>query len=97
MAMVRLSAVKSAVNASAIPESDKAEILEEVKNTAAPIPDTWVYRIVVIALGLAIFVPLIGPLVAPDQDDVIQVLLPIATGALGALAGLLAPSPAGNN
>jgi hypothetical protein len=95
MAMVRLSAVKSALNSSAIPESDKSEILEEVRN-AAPIPDTWVYRIVVIALGLAIFAPLIGPLVAPKQDDVIQVLLPIATGALGVLAGLLAPSPAGN-
>jgi hypothetical protein len=95
MAMVRLSAVKSAINASGIADAEKTDILEEVKSAAAPLPDTWVYRIVVIALGLAIFVPLIGPLVS-TQADVIQVLLPIATGALGALAGLLAPSPAGN-
>jgi hypothetical protein len=95
MAMVRLSAVKSAINASGIADAEKTDILEEVKSAATPLPDTWVYRIVVIALGLAIFVPLIGPLVS-TQADVIQVLLPIATGALGALAGLLAPSPAGN-
>ena len=96
MPMVRLSAVRSALDASGIAEPEKAGVLQAVESAAAPLPDTWVYRIVVIALGLAIFVPLIGPMVAPGQADVIQVLLPIATGALGALAGLLAPSPAAN-
>lgn len=96
MALVRLSAVKSVVSDSGIADSEKAAILDAVKNASEPLPDTWVYRIVVIALGFAIFVPLVGPLVT-DQQDVIQVLLPIATGALGALAGLLAPSPAVND
>ena len=58
---------------------------------AAEVPDTWVYRIVVIALGLAIFIPLIAVLFR-DKDTGL-LLLPLATGALGALAGLLAPSP----
>jgi uncharacterized membrane protein YdbT with pleckstrin-like domain len=93
MAMVGLSAVKSAVNESTIPEPAKAAIISEVERSLAPLPDTWVYRIVVIALGVAIFIPLIGPLVTNNQQGVIGVLLPIATGALGALAGLLAPSP----
>ncbi|HWT12564.1 MAG TPA: hypothetical protein VN231_07410 [Allosphingosinicella sp.] len=95
MASLRLSAAKTAVNDAAIGDQDKAAVIRALEDAAGPLPDTWVYRIVVIALGLALFVPLIGPLVAPAEEDVIQLLLPIATGALGALAGLLAPSPSG--
>lgn len=46
---------------------------------------------VVAFLGMAIFIPLV-PVIMRDSATA-QMLLPVATGALGALAGLLAPSP----
>lgn len=56
--------------------------------------DEWVYRIVVIALGLAVLLSVFGAfqlslreLTAPD------ILLAVASASVGALAGLLAPSP----
>ena len=96
MTTVRLAAVNSAIESSDIGEDQKAALKNAVFNAAAPLPDTWIYRIVVIALGLAIFVPLAG-MAGRDPDSSLklgQMLLPIATAALGALAGLLAPSPA---
>jgi hypothetical protein len=93
MTLVRLSAVNSAIDSSAADAATANQIKSAVVAAAAPLPDTWIYRIVVIALGLAIFVPLV-PLLVSDRATV-QLLLPIATTALGALAGLLAPSPAG--
>ena len=49
------------------------------------------------ALGLAIFVPLfvlfVNNWTAGETQETMKLLLPIATGALGALVGLLAPSP----
>ena len=53
--------------------------------------------LVLIAIGLAVFVPLAGLAAGGSTDDKVklaQLLLPIATTAPGALAGLLAPSPA---
>jgi hypothetical protein len=90
-----MSAVETAVRNSDIEDSAKTAILSDVRSQAG-VPDTWIYRIVVIALGLAIFVPLIGMIGQRGEDALKlgQLLLPIATGALGALAGLLAPSPA---
>ena len=97
MSDVRMAAVESAVRNSPIDEAAKTAIISDVRTQATPLPDTWIYRIVVAALGLAIFVPLFAILgkTAADGMQLGQLLLPIATGALGALAGLLAPSPAG--
>jgi hypothetical protein len=93
MAVVSLSAAKSLINSSAaIDDTTKTAINGQLEDAAAPIPDTWVYRLVVLALGVAIFVPLIAVLMGKDIE-MMKLLLPIATGALGALAGLLAPSP----
>jgi hypothetical protein len=100
MATVRLSAVDSAIDSSGIDPAKKTELKEAVREAAPPLPDTWIYRIVVLALGLAIFVPVAGLIAGRDAastKDLAQLLLPIATAALGALAGLLAPSPAATN
>ena len=94
MATVGLSAVRSAVRDSAIDEGSKTAIINQVENEATPLPDTWIYRIVVLALGLAIFVPVAALMTSGGGLPGAELLLPIATGALGALAGLLAPSPA---
>ena len=100
MASVKVSAVNTAIDASNLDDQAKATLKAQVREAAAPLPDTWIYRIVVIALGLAIFVPLAGLFCGCDpqsRQSLVQMLLPIATAALGALAGLLAPSPASTN
>lgn len=58
--------------------------------------DKWIYRSVVWALGLAVLVALIGAilLTAWKVAEVPQILTAIGSAAVGALAGLLAPSPA---
>jgi hypothetical protein len=56
----------------------------------------WIYRIAVGALALAILGTVGGAIFLAMNDRLIlDVLLAIGSGAVGALAGLLAPSPAG--
>lgn len=58
--------------------------------------DVWIYRIVVGALALAILGAVGGAiLLAMNGRTIPELLLAIGSGAVGALAGLLAPSPAG--
>lgn len=90
MDTVRLSTVRQLVQDSNLPEDEKKDFVKAAEREAA-IPNTTVYRMVVFFLGLAIFIPLV-PVLMRDSATA-QMLLPIATGALGALAGLLAPSP----
>lgn len=100
MPNVPLAAVNSAIDASTIGDEKKTELKTELAARALIVPDNWIYRIVVLALGLAIFIPLAGLLAGKDaasMKELGQLLLPIATAALGALAGLLVPSPAGGN
>lgn len=92
----KLSAFRAAMAASGVDEQTRSEVIDRVRSA---VPDNWIYRIVVIAIGLAVFVPLAGLAAGGSTDDKVklaQLLLPIATTALGALAGLLAPSPAGD-
>ncbi|MET3035082.1 hypothetical protein ABXT08_03170 [Chryseobacterium sp. NRRL B-14859] len=60
--------------------------------------DSWIYRIIVIALGLSILAIIIGLIIitlneVPFESQLITVFTAISSGAIGALAGLLAPSP----
>jgi hypothetical protein len=62
---------------------------------ATPIPDTLIYRIVVSALGLTVLIALVGAIVLVSLNKQIpDVLTALGSAALGALGGLLAPSPA---
>lgn len=55
--------------------------------------DTWLYRLVVIALGLTVVIAVIGGIIigarAGDPPDV---LVALGSAAVGALAGLFAPA-----
>ncbi len=102
MAKVELAQVTSTINNAAIGDSEKNDMLTQVAAAAErqPLPDTWIYRIIVLALGLAIFVPVLAMLVGDTGAEDLELgrlVLPIATAALGALAGLLAPSPGSRN
>ena len=62
--------------------------------------DEWIYRIVVISLGTAVLLCLIFAfMLAMEssemgyQKDTPQILIAVGSAAVGALAGLLAPSP----
>lgn len=62
------------------------------------LPDNGVYRVVVGSLGLSILLVIVGVVLlsfTPNKIDptVITLFTAIASGAVGALAGLLAPSP----
>ena len=56
--------------------------------------DVWLYRIVVIALGLSALASLIGAIVLVTQNrQAPELLVALGSAAVGGLAGLLAPSP----
>ena len=61
------------------------------------IPDTRVYRIVVISLGASIIIALIGAILITFYEksgsEIPDILIATASAAVGALAGLLAPQP----
>jgi hypothetical protein len=54
------------------------------------VPDLWTYRAVVVVLALVLVAPVIGELAGREITDSTA---PLVSAALGALAGLLAPSP----
>ncbi|WP_143058593.1 hypothetical protein [Sphingomonas sp. OV641] len=75
-------------------------IVEQVEKEAiirTPIPNTVVYKVTVVVLGISV----IGVIVAQtwialvkSQGDIPDGLIAIGSAAIGALAGLLAPPPA---
>lgn len=68
---------------------------ESIINVGTPLQtDRWIYRIVVSALALTI-VSCIGSAVWLQSQDkeIPEILTGLGTGALGGLAGLLAPTP----
>jgi hypothetical protein len=61
------------------------------------IPDTLIYRMVVGALGLALLMTVVAAVILSWAGKTMpDMLTAIGAGSLGALAGMLAPSPAGN-
>jgi hypothetical protein len=67
-----------------------------IKNLAvqAQIPDTWVYRLVILTLGTVLIGVVAGGFAMAAYGKTIpEALVSIGSAALGALAGLLAPSP----
>lgn len=79
-------------------QDDPKAAIEKISDDAF-IPDNWIYRIVVGSLGLVIVIITLGivwrvafgqPM---DDKNVPTILTAIGSAAIGALAGLLAPSP----
>lgn len=77
----------------ALEERLRADPMEVLDHLGA-IPDTRVYRWVVWFLGSSILISLLGGiLLFWSAKDIPDLLVMVASGALGALAGLLAPQP----
>jgi hypothetical protein len=79
--------------------NDPVTAVKQIQTTSPILPDTWIYRTVVGSLGLSVVLVIIAVVIltmnAKSGDNgVPTILTAIASGAIGALAGLLAPSPA---
>ncbi len=74
------------------------EALQKFTDTSF-IPDNWIYRIVVGSLGFVIVVITLGIVWrvasgnAVEDKNIPNILTALGSAAIGALAGLLAPSP----
>lgn len=90
------AAVQQDTNLQAELKADPAQALNRL---AAPLQtDVWIYRIVVCALAAAVIVALLGAIALTwrsSTNPVPDMLTAIGSAAVGALAGLLAPSPKG--
>jgi hypothetical protein len=89
----------------ALTEEGKKQLLQKVEETKKKIGtplawDKWIYRMVVGFLGLAILSALFFTFwlflksTNPKDLQIPDIFLAIGSAAVGALAGLLAPSPA---
>jgi hypothetical protein len=86
-----------------IPDERKQEILDQLQQARTPLEsDKWIYRMVVGSLGLAILSCLFFSFLlvwrhmggqATDDIRLPEIFMAIGSAGIGALAGLLAPSP----
>jgi hypothetical protein len=82
---------------SSIPDETKVKLLDALHAIPTPLQsDKWVYRLVVCFLGFTVIGTVIGGFIISGKSaqDIPQGLVALGSAAVGALAGLLAPSPA---
>jgi hypothetical protein len=81
--------------ADAIKDDPAATLSGIAADASALSTDKWTYRIVVLSLGFAVLIGMIGLIVLSWKgvQTVPDGLVAIGSAAVGALAGLLAPSP----
>ncbi len=70
-------------------------LVDAIKSMSVPLEsDVWIYRIVVAAVGLVLLTSVIGIIaLSMESKPLPEVLVALASAALGGLTGLLAPSP----
>ncbi len=74
-------------------KQNPAEAIADIAAQDVP-PDVWIYRMVVGFLGLAVLAGIIGAIIlSMAGKPTPEVLVALGSAAVGALAGLLAPSP----
>jgi uncharacterized integral membrane protein len=83
-----------------LPDDAKTVVTKAIAEAASPLQyDLWIYRAVVVVLGIAIIATVCGGIyLALKADPNIKLpdgIIAIGSAAVGALAGLLAPSPKG--
>lgn len=84
------------------PAAIEPAIAKAIRKNAPLEEDVWIYRIVVLALGLAVVLVIVGVVALAFVVDsipevVTQLLTAIGSAAVGAIAGLLAPTPRGGS
>lgn len=83
-------------------KNDPVSAVQEFQQSNPLSTDKWIYRIIVLALGVTILTIIVGVIVLigsgkiTDDKGVPTILTAIGSAAIGALAGLLAPPPKTN-
>lgn len=83
-------------------KDDPIKAAEQIEQKSPLETDLWIYRIIVLSLGITILSIIIGVIVLigtgkiADDKGVPTILTAIGSAAIGALAGLLAPPPKSN-
>ncbi len=88
--------VQSIQTDGAIPAEKKLELLTKLHAMPSALTsDPWVYRMVVASLGLTVLSAVIGGLIitGTSATEIPAGVVALGSAAVGALAGLLAPSP----
>ena len=90
-------AVKEISDDASIPAEPKAKMLAALQPIVPVLQtDVWIYRLVVIFLGLVVLFTVLGDITLMMTNQVKGLpdgIIAIGSAAIGALAGLLAPSP----
>jgi hypothetical protein len=90
--------VNRVANDPKLEQSVRDNPVETLARLAAPLDsDVWIYRMVVGALGLAVLLTIVGLIwltLYNFGNSIPDGIVAIGSAAVGALAGLLAPSPA---
>lgn len=81
-------------------KSNPIEAMKEVEIRNPKDTDYWIYRIIVLMLGLAVITIIAGLILIAYWNDgesknnkLVTIFATISSGAIGALAGLLSPTP----
>lgn len=78
------------IDGSMISDAEKIDLKSKITAAGGPLQTgVWIYRIVVLALGIAIVAVFVV------DGEQLKTVLPVSTAALAGLVGLLAPSPVG--
>jgi hypothetical protein len=95
MAIRTLNQLATAVDKDQQLEADlKSDPKSTLAKLATQIPDTWVYRSVVWFLGITALTTAVGSLIlASNGNTPPEGVIALGSAGVGALAGLLAPSP----
>jgi hypothetical protein len=82
---------------STIPAESKLKIVQSLETVMSPLlQDKWIYRMVVGFLGLVVVLTVVGGFIivlTGNSTSIPEGIIAIGSAAIGALAGLLAPSP----
>ena len=79
-------------------QKDPAKAIAKIAKPKSPLEtDKWIYRIVVSALGSAVLLAVSGGIYlgAKNITPMPEILIAVGSAAVGALAGLLVPTPSG--
>jgi len=82
--------------AQGLPQPVREGIQQAIAEGKNPLSfDVWIYRAVVVFLGVSVLVTVIGgiALVFAGKGSIPEAIVAIGSASVGAMAGLLAPSP----
>lgn len=88
--------IQQVTNDTSLPSDQKIKLLSNLQKLSSPLQtDRWIFRLVVAFLGLAVLLTIIGGFILSFKTaaTIPEGLIALGSAAVGALAGLLAPSP----